>query len=335
MSAEPSGGRGAPRKLLYIRNDRLGETLLNLPAAAALKAGLPGASLTVLAHAEVAPLLAILPWIDDVMADEPGGGAWWRRAATLARRLRPRRFDLAVISNPKKELHAAAWLARIPVRVGYNRKLGRWLLTHRIEDRKALGGRHEAEYNLDLVRALGLPAADPRWPWPAQEREQRDVDQILQSSALQPSEPFIALHPWTSHPSKQWPTDRFVELGRRLDRELGLRVAVIGGPDERGKASFPAPLVDLVGRCSLPQSAALLRRARLLVSNDSGPAHLAAAVGTPVLGLFSGATAAGPGRWGPWGAGHAVIAKDSMEQISVDDVLSAVRAQLTANPSRR
>ena len=105
---------------------------------------------------------------------------------------------------------------------------------------------------------------------------------------------------------------------------------VIGGPAERAQAAAAMPesrgAVDLVGRLTLRQTAALLQRARLLISNDSGPVHLAAAVGTPVLALFGTADApAGPKRWGPWGAGHAVLARPRLHDISVDDVLAEVR----------
>ena len=143
-------------KILFIRTDRLGETLLTLPAVVALKHALPGSSLTFLAHPAVAEVLVGLPELDAVLTDDASPSApWWGRAMHLARRLRVLRFDAAVVSNPKKELHLAVFLAGIPVRVGYDRKWA-WTLTHPLTDDKALGERHEVEYNLQLINRLGI-----------------------------------------------------------------------------------------------------------------------------------------------------------------------------------
>src|SRR3989338_2692280 len=95
------------RRVVFIRTDRLGETLLNLPAIASLKAALPSAVLTLLVQPELAPLMARAPGVDRVVAVPPARDAWWGRALALSRLLRPYRFDLAVVSNPMKALHVA------------------------------------------------------------------------------------------------------------------------------------------------------------------------------------------------------------------------------------
>ena len=321
------------RRVVFIRTDRLGETLLNLPVIASLKAALPHAVLTLLVQTELAPLMARAPGVNHVLAVGTTPGTWWMRALALSRLLQPCRFDLAVVSNPMKELHAAVWLAGIPLRVGYDRKWG-FLLTHRLPDRKALGERHEAAYNLDLLRALGLPVvASTHWQLPRFEREEVEVQHLLEQQGLGSADPFIAIHPWTSNPRKQWPLDRFERLIQLIVERLQTRVVLIGGKEEAGHLQRVAPpsgrVADLVGRCSLTQLAALLQRARLLVSNDSGPVHLAAAVGTPTVVLFgSEHPGTGPTRWGPWGQGHSVIWKPSMDEIVVEEVFEAVRAHV-------
>jgi ADP-heptose:LPS heptosyltransferase len=320
-------------RILFARTDRLGDVLLNLPAVAALRAGGSGNHVTLLVQPELAVLLEGLPILDGLIAyrDDPAR-PWWRKVPELAALMRRQHFDAAVISNPKKELHAAAAMAGIPIRVGYGRKWG-WLLTRRIRDAKGIGERHEVDYNYDLVRALGWPAASPPWRWPRLEREADGVRRLLASQGIRPSDPLLAVHPWTSHPRKQWPLPRYRELIRQAAGRLPERVALIGGPEERGRLEELAPLqagvADLVGRLSLRELAALLQRARLLVSNDSGPAHLAAAVGTRTVVLF-GTTdpATGPGRWGPWGEGHAVICRPSMEAIALEEVIAAVERAL-------
>jgi ADP-heptose:LPS heptosyltransferase len=247
--------------------------------------------------------------------------------------LRPHHFDLAVVSNPKKELHLAVWLAGIRWRVGYTRKWGRSLLTHRLDDRKALGERHEVEYNLDLVRTLGLPTTSPQWQLPYFERERAEVLQLLLRQGIKPSEPWLVIHPWTANPLKQWPVDRFQTLIRQCVESLSVQVVVIGGREEVQKANDLLPagvsVGNLTGQLTLRQLAALLQGARLLVSNDSGPVHLAAAVGAKAVVLFGTSNpATGPGRWGPYGEGHRVIWKPTKEAIGVDEVFAAVRQVL-------
>ena len=328
-----SGRAATMHRVLFIRTDRLGETLLNLPAVAALKASLPQGTVTMLVQPELAPLLRAVPMVDDVLTWSGGTeDLWWWRALWLGGRLRRGGYQAAIISNPKRELHAAVWLAGIPRRVGYDRKWGD-LLTHRLPDRKALGDRHEVDYNLDLIEALGLPRAVPLWRWPAFEPEWATVHPLLAAQGLAPDRPLLLVHPWTSNPIKQWPLARFRRLMQLAVERRPLQVVVVGGPEARARVSEvwpgPGPVADLVGRIDLRQLAALLQRARLLVSNDSGPVHLAASLGTPTVVLFgTRGLAAGPRRWGPWGEGHSVISNSSLDAIGVEDVWDVVQAKL-------
>ena len=329
--------KGALNRILFIRTDRLGETLLNLPAIAALHAARPEAAITLLVHPDVQPLLKEIPGIAEVWTHAPGPRAWWwLRAWRLARRLRRAGFDLAIISNPMKELHLAVWLAGIPARVGYARKWGR-LLTHRVPDGKALGQRHEVEYNLELLRAVGMPTAVPAWWLPRRPADEEAVARVLAQRGIAAADSVLVIHPWSSNPVKEWPLDRYHQVVRQLASQGARRMVVIGGPEERLRARAVAgwPVVDFVGQLTLPQLAALLRRATLMLSNDSGPVHVAAAVGTPTVTLFGTVEAAtGPQRWGPWGQGHAVIWKPSMEAIGVEEVVRAVQEQWDADAGR-
>jgi len=142
---------------------------------------------------------------------------------------------------------------------------------------------------------------------------------------------FITLHPWTSDPFKQWPIERFVSLTQRLTGELNQKVIIIGGNLELNKskeyfAGLDSHVINLTGRTTLIQLAALLKKSKMLISGDSGPSHLASAVGTPVLTIFrSDIPAKSAKRWGPWGKGHSVIEKKSLSDITVDEVLDKVK----------
>jgi ADP-heptose:LPS heptosyltransferase len=144
----------------------------------------------------------------------------------------------------------------------------------------------------------------------------------------------IALHPFTSDPVKQWPIQNFRELAQRLVKELNKKVIIVGGKEEltRGGAYFDnlgAGIVNMTGKTTLIQLASLLKKCGLLISGDSGPVHLACAVGTRVLALFrNDLPAKSAKRWGPWGEGHSVIEKPNLADISVDEVLGKVKEGL-------
>lgn len=321
--------------MVFVRTDRLGETVLTLPAIDALRAARPQGHLRLMVHPSVRELFDGYPHVDEVVAEPPAAGLVGR-AWSLSRLWRRWDVDVIIISNAKKEYHLAAWLAGIPVRVGYDRKWGR-LLTHRIPDERPLGEQHEVEYNIALLASLGISSAlPPLLRLPVEETRARHMAQQLEGWRVQQADRLIAIHPWTSNPRKQWPLNRFHALARELGDQPDIRLLLIGGEAERAQmAGWPADagpregrVIDAVGRLSLPELAACLQRVRVLVTNDSGPMHVAAAVGTPVVALFgTGDPGSHPRRWGPWGSGHTVIHKP-LEQITVDEVLGAVRRYL-------
>ena len=350
MTSDPAAQRTPPQRLLFVRTDRLGETLLTLPTLRALREAWPACRLILCVQPALAELLRPHPDAQELHAEPEPDAAWWQRAWRLGRRWRAWQADAVLIANPKKEYHAAAWLAGIPRRVGYDRKWG-GLLTDRLDDRKALGDRHEVQYNLDLLSALGV--AIPRVP-EVRLLVDPDVDQDmarrlerlprsrrLGSEEWLPrrlagltSDHLLAVHPWASTPTKCWPASRFRALMRRLHTERHVRLLLVGGREHQHEAKELARdlpgVTDWTGQLSLPQLAGCLRHVRLLVSNDSGPMHVAAAVGTPTIALF-GTTdpAAGPRRWGPWGQGHSVIHQPSMDAISVQDVFQSTTHSLS------
>jgi ADP-heptose:LPS heptosyltransferase len=327
-----------PRRVLIVRTDRLGETLLTLPAIHALRQALPEAAIAACVQPALRELVARSSDLTEVLAAPVPTGRWWRDALALAGRWRAWRPDAVVVANPTKASHVAARLCGATQRIGYDHK---WsgLLTRRVADRKALGEVHEVAYNRGLLSALGvpLPPADTvrLAVGPADEAV---LVERLTGRASPPTHGAIAVHPWTSHPKKQWPMPRFRELIQRL---RGRRpIVIVGGPDEQTRAAEAWPATDpavtsapdvtnLTGLLSLVDLAALLQRCALLISNDSGPVHVAAAVGTPTVVLF-GTTdpAAGPRRWGPFGAGHTVIHRPSMDAIAVDEVAAAAERAL-------
>lgn len=309
--------------MLVIRSDRFGEFLLNIPAMRALKETYPQARLSVAVDSAVEELAGAVECIDQVLV--------W---GEVKKNLRKYKFDLCVVLNPTKEAHWAVFWAGIPVRVGYDRKWG-FLLTHKLEDTKHLGDRHEVVCNLELVGLVRAKTFDKA-------PKIKVADNLFREFIGQK---IVAIHPFTSDPVKQWPVERFSELAQRIMRENQVKVVFVGriGDQEQlscatdasagrlEKVFFDDGIVSMINKTSLLELAGLLKRCCLLVSGDSGPMHLAASVGTPVVVLFRndllGKTAK---RWGPWGKGHVVIEKSSLNDISVDEVFEKVQQRLPA-----
>lgn len=318
-----------PERIVLLRTDRLGDVLLNLPTVHALRRAFPGVRVTLVVRPAIRDLLAGHPDVDDIILyDDKGKPDFhWRRTDRLARKLRPHRFDAAIVANPKRELHVAVFLAGIPIRVGYHRK---WpcLLTHTIEDRHATLPLHQAELNMTILQAINLKAETPSLRVPVATPELVAARALLSRHGIEETSRVIALHPWSSNPAKQWPIGQFRAVAAGLAAQ-GYAVLLLGGEEERAQAErFLEPLrvrvCDLTGRLNLRQLAAALVCCRVLVTNDSGPMHLAAAVGTPTVALFGHGTAGGPRRWGPWGRGHRILHRDALGAIEPAEVLAAV-----------
>ncbi len=317
------------KKILIIRSDRFGEFILNTPAIKAVKNKFPAASIALMVSPVVKEIVEGWPIIDEILVYPKGR---LQGILSLVSEFRKRKFDLAIALNPKKEFHIATFLAGIPVRVGYNRKFG-LLLSHKIQDKKHLGQKHEVEYNLELLKAIGINCQDKSLFVSFDREDEKVVNFVLGERGVSDTDNIIVVHPWTSDSVKQWPLDNFAKLVKSLLKEISLKVIIIGSKEEVGQSEEfckdKIGLINLTGKLTLRQLAAFLRRCKLLVSNDSGPVHIAAAVGTPVVALFrSDLPGKSAKRWGPWGQGHIVIEKSNLYDITVDEVFDKVKEVL-------
>ena len=249
-----------------------------------------------------------------------------------ARRLSKENFDVAVVSNPMKFFHLVVFLARIPVRVGYRRKWG-FLLTKSCADTKSMRDRHESEYNVEIVsllegvssKELHLPQINPS-SLPIHPDSEEFVRKVL-SEHLTERMDLVAVHPWTTNSKTAWDIDRFIDLINSLLKE-NLAVLVIGSPEEmvlwsKHKTHVKGTILDLVGKVPLRHLPALLHSCAVLVSNSSGPAHIAAAVGTPTVVVGPDSFKSNSQRWHPLGSNHVTLISPS-----VDQVVSAVRDRI-------
>ncbi|MGH7198657.1 MAG: glycosyltransferase family 9 protein [Candidatus Omnitrophota bacterium] len=315
-------------RILFVRTDRMGDVLMNLPAIRLLRQTHPKAWITLLTGPSVAGLLKGHSDVDEVMTVNASSlKQSFRSCLELARHLRQARFDLAVVSNPDKWLHLAVFLADIPERAGWRHKWS-FLLTKSREEARDKNGRHQMDWNLDLMRLVSGDKWDGKLSLPLNEAAKLSVEELLKSEC--PGEgDLVVVHPGTSNPSKRWPREKFAELCGRL-RSEGLRVVLIGGPEEAeisSRVARSSGAVNWAGRLSLPELTAFLGnpRVRCLVSSDSGPAHIAWIQGTPVVALYAkNEPGSDPSRWGPRDPASEVIYKN-IGEIAPEEVHQAVK----------
>ena len=305
-----------PNRILVIRLDRLGDVVLSTPVLQALRRQFPHAFIALMVRPSCREVVEGHPCLNEVILYEKEG-AHRSLMGTLrfARRLRRYDFDTALVLHPSNRSHWIPWLARIPIRIGYDRKSA-WLLTHRVPHRKQEGAKHEARYSLELLELFGFNPAISNPVIPVHPEAAKRVDELLSSSSVAPSERLVAVHPSASCISKRWMSERFAQVADRLIREHGVRICLVAGEADaphvkQMSRAMREPALNFAGRLSVGELAALLRRARLLISNDSGPVHVAAAVGTPVVDIFGrNQRGLSPLRWGPLGEGHVVLHKE-------------------------
>ena len=297
----PDGTWNRARRVLAVRLDAMGDVLMTTPALRALKG--PGRSVTLLTSPSGAAAARLVPEVDEVIVYE----APWLKAtpprpdsrheAAMIGRLREGRFDAAVIltvfsQNPLPSA-LLCWSAEIPLRLAHCRENPYQLLTDWIpEPETDRPQRHEVRRQLDLVAAVGARPEDERLSMSVPDAARRAVTGHLLSVGIDPDRPWIPIHPGASAPSRRYPPEGFAEAARLLASEHGYQVVFTGSEAERGliegiREAMGTPSASLAGRLDLGGLAALIERAPAIVSNNTGPIHVAAAVGTPVVVLYA------------------------------------------------
>ncbi len=289
----------SPRRVCLIKPSALGDVVQALPAFTGLRRRWPHAHIAWVCGSAFAGLLDGLPGLDEVIPFSRKGGI--AGALSLAARLWRGGFDLAIDMQGLFRSAALAWLTRAPRRVGFAsaREGATLLYTDRVAaDQKAMPA---VLANWAVAHAFGCAGPPPPAKLgitPALREEARRLLSPL-------PRPVIAVHPGASWRTKRWPAEHFAALLNRA----GCSAAVVGGPGEEaaGRAVASAlrvPALDLTGKTTLLRLAAVLESADVMLSNDSGPMHLAAALGTPVVAPF---TCTSVLRAGPYGEGHAAV----------------------------
>ncbi len=314
-----------------VKLSSVGDVVHALPVAAALRTRFPHGRITWVVERREAVLVEGNPDLDEVVRVDTRS---WRRLQELTTipdvlgRLRRARFDVAVDlqGNVKSGLLTVATGAR--VRIGFTalrcREPANALFTNRRVEPPA-SARHVVDQLLSLLAPFGGTTGSPTFWLPSSPAAERAAETFFVGHGLKEMDRIVVLNPGAGRADKRWPLARFIELGRRLRLEMGATVVVAWGPSEfdharalaEGAGALLAPPTSLEGLL------ALLRRISVMVAADTGPLHMAAALGIPCVGLYGPTD---PARNGPYGPGHRTLhaPEGTMDSLTADTVARVV-----------
>ncbi len=341
-------------RILVIQTRYIGDTLLITPVLDGLRHAFPEASVTALVAKGSEAVLVGHPAVDEILTLDRSGS--WRVQAGFLFALRRRKFDLSIDLTCADRSAIAGYASGAPLRVGYARgRLIRDRLFYNLPIQTQRAGEtivHKIDEHLNLLRSLGLTPVANAPTLHLSGEEIRQAETRMKQEGVDC--PFVLFHPGARRWYKSWPPEFFSALGDRIVRETGMPAVWVGGPSDvetvaRIRSATTHPSVDLSGRLTLREMAGMMKLASVCVVNDSGPMHIAAAVGTPTVALF-GLT--DPARWGPRGPAHRIIGRDCpcrpfghrrecdqgakhcMRTIPVDEVFRALIDRVVFQPRK-
>ena len=336
------------KNILLVRIDRIGDVILSLPMLPLLKRRYPNASISVLMRKYTRELVEQHSCVDEVLVyeHEDSVQSLW----AILREIRKRHFDIAIIPYPRFRPALILFFAGIRIRVGSGYRWYSFLFNRRVFEHRKDAKRHEAEYNINLLRPLGIePGAEPEFEFSIPQSACDRVDSLLAVDSVRVEDKFIILHPGSGGSSRDWSGKNFSKLGNEVERRLGMKVIVTGGKGEEQlvqeiTAGMTGSPLAIVAKFSLTELGALIRRAKVFISNSTGPMHIAAIVGTPVVAFFPPIVQCSPVRWGPYTRKKRIFLADDktcplckgspcrsnvcMDQITVSEVFFAIKELL-------
>lgn len=333
--------------ILIVRTDRIGDVLLTLPLIDAVKKNEPSAKVAMLVQEYTRSLVETHPQLSATLTIDTKGKK--KSFFSLVQEIRSHRFTAALVAYPRFRIAAALWCARVPVRIGTGYRWYSFLFNRKVYEHRKYATKHEAEYNLSLLRPLGyMPPQEVRLILHLTEEEKEKGRMLRRSIGIGDGERVVVLHPGSGGSARDWKKERFAELASELSRQA-LQVVITGTEKER---TLVEEVVKLSGGTARPfisthtlrEFAAFLQTVNIVVANSTGPLHIAAAVGCAVVGFYPPVAVMSPTRWGPLTERKALFVPDPqqcslcrgkkcrgnecMDQIQVQDVVRAVQELL-------
>ncbi len=351
MKADKKTNPPVPQRILLVRTDRLGDVILSTPVSTAFKRTFPGSFVAMLLNRYTAELVDGHTDVDLVLLDDPKQ----QSLLSLVKTIRRHHFDTLVLLHPTGRLALAGRLAGIPVRIGTSYRAYSFLFNRRVNQHRKNSGLHELDLNLQLAGAAGARLDAVHFNFTLAEEASQRLTERLHRFGLSIQSPYIVVHPGSGGSARNWPAASYHQLIERMHHELHLPILITGTVSERPlidrvTAGIASSVIRVDGKLPIKELAVLLKHARLLISNSTGPLHLAVAMGAEVIGLYCPIAACSPDRWGPYHRADSVLMPevsyctncqkegcrylDCMELISVDQVFALAQKKLSQPTSR-
>lgn len=341
------------KNILILKPSSLGDIVLALPALTALRKSFPKAKISWFVRLAFASLLENHPYLTEIITFDRKflSKAWFHLGAlgaliSLIMQLRRSKFDVIFDFQGLFRTAALAWLSGCKKRYGMAnaRELAHIFYTHKIEqDDDCI---HAVDYYLKIIKAAGATNTDVQFELPVTPAEADSAEKLIASHGIK-SEEYVVFVPGSAHRDKCWPAERFAALADRITSQFGLPIIAVGTESEKSivekiKNATDVPIANFAGRTSLRELIALVRAAKLVISNDTGPGHIAAALGTPLVMMFSWSN---PARIAPYGRPECMVAREpysrgpkikstnpkhNVRTITVDEVYQKVCEQLSS-----
>ena len=341
--------------ILIVKLSAIGDVIHTLPALNAIRNYYPNANITWLVEEDAAPLLQGHEALDRVIVSKRK--RWLKALRSLSflntikevygfiKALRDTRYDMVLDFQALLKSGILIAITRGRRKIGFGKGLDHMehsyvFLNERIPavDMEI----HSLSRGIMLLNAVGIPANEVEYKLPMSDHDRKKIDELMKQHGINGEKSLIAINPVAKWETKLWPNKKFAELADMLVDQYNLKIVFTGGIKDYSiiqtiTSSMKGRAINFAGKTTLTELAALYEKAALVISTDTGPMHLAAAVGTPVVALF-GPTA--PWRTGPYGTGHQIITAelecspcfkrrcettDCMYQISVKQVMDAVK----------
>ena len=300
-------------RILVVNVNWVGDVIFSSPIFKALKEAHPKAHISCLAVPRVREVLESIPFIDEIIVyDEKGRHRNPLAKLKLIFQLRRKHFDVAFLLHRSLTRALLVYLAGIPQRVGYDEKNRGKFLTHKVEfpDEQV----HRSDHYLKVIESFGIPVNDRQCRLNVSQKAQKDVEEILKSSNVSESDFILIINPGGNWNLKRWPIENFAKLVGRIVADFNTRIIMSGAENDQSlfrklRSLTHHDVINLTGQTNLKQLIALMGRASIVISADTGPLHMANAVGSDVISIY------GPTRpeiTGPRGSGKAFVLQSNV-----------------------
>ncbi len=355
MKSQISNLKSQIKRILIRCPNWIGDVMLSIPSISLVREAFPSAHISILIKSNLSPLLEGNPDIHEIISFNPETMSVIEKLK-FYRGLKEKNFDLAILLTNSFESALFIYLAGIKERIGYNKDMRGIFLTEKIPMPSRKSPRmHQADFYLTLIKSISVVSG--QWSVVSNNKVyfyipegiQNDVDKFWDEKGLSKKSPVIGMNIGASYgPAKRWLPERFAELADRIYSELKGEVILFGGSGDFNieaeiKVRMKNKALSMVGKTTLKSLAAMIKRCHLFITNDSGPMHIAAAVGTPIVAIFGSTD---PSETSPLCDKYKIVSKPvdcspcwkrecptdhrCMELIKVSDVMDAVKEMFSS-----